>query len=180
MENIHKKIKNLRQEKEMTLKDLSDATDLSVSFLSQIERGSSSLAITSLKKIADAFHINISYFFTEIENHNYVLHKEEQKPFKIEGSDVTHVRLAGQFSERKMEPMMVTLPPNKSFVEKYSHPGEEFYYILKGLVIFKVEEKEYILNEGDSIHFPSEKVHQWKNPTREDAVLVSVLTPVIF
>lgn len=50
MENIHKKIKNLRLENEMTLKDLSEKTELSVSFLSQIERGSSSLAITSLKK----------------------------------------------------------------------------------------------------------------------------------
>ncbi|WP_099159228.1 helix-turn-helix domain-containing protein [Virgibacillus ndiopensis] len=180
MENIHKKIKNLRLENEMTLKDLSESTGLSVSFLSQIERGSSSLAITSLKRISDAFRINISYFFEEIENHNYALHKEEQKPFKIEGSDVTHVRLAGKFPERRMEPMMVTLPPNELFIERYSHPGEEFYYVLKGIVIFKIEEKEYVLKKGDSIHFPSEKVHQWKNPTNEESILVSVLTPVIF
>ncbi|WP_121604906.1 helix-turn-helix domain-containing protein [Virgibacillus sp. Bac332] len=180
MEHIHKKIKSLRLEKEMTLKDLSEATELSVSFLSQIERGSSSLAITSLKKIADAFQINISYFFHEIENYNYAVHKEDQKPFKLEGSNVRHVRLAGKFPDRKMEPMMVTLPPNKTFIEKFSHPGEELYYIVKGVVIFKVEEKEYILNEGDSIHFPSVKVHQWKNPTNEDAVLLCVLTPVIF
>ncbi|GGB42414.1 cupin domain-containing protein [Virgibacillus dakarensis] len=180
MENIHRKIKNLRLENEMTLKDLSEQTGLSVSFLSQIERGSSSLAITSLKKISDAFNMNITYFFEEIENHNYALHKEEQKRFKLEGSDVTHVRLAGKFPERKIEPMMVTIPPNKQFTEKYSHPGEEFYYVLKGIVIFKIEEKEYVLNVGDSIHFPSEKVHEWKNPTNEESVLISVLTPVIF
>ncbi|MYL56479.1 cupin domain-containing protein [Virgibacillus halodenitrificans] len=180
MENIHKKIKNMRLENEMTLKDLSEKTELSVSFLSQIERGSSSLAITSLKKIADALRVNISYFFDEIENHNYALHKEGQRKFKLEGSDVTHVRLAGKFPERKLEPMMVTLPPNEDFIEKYSHPGEEFYYVLKGLVIFKVEEKEYVLKEGDSIHFPSEKEHQWKNPTANESILISVLTPVIF
>ncbi|MGY0692181.1 helix-turn-helix domain-containing protein [Virgibacillus sp. FSP13] len=180
MENIHKKIKNLRLENEMTLKDLSEQTGLSVSFLSQIERGSSSLAITSLKKISDAFNMNISYFFEEIENHNYALHKEEQKPFKLEGSNVTHVRLAGKFPERKMEPLMVRLPPNQQFIEKHSHPGEEFYYVSEGIVIFKIEDKEYVLNAGDSIHFPSEKVHQWKNPTNHDSVLVSVLTPVIF
>lgn len=180
MENIHKKIKNLRLENEMTLKDLSERTGLSVSFLSQIERGSSSLAITSLKKIADAFNIHITYFFEEIENHNYALHKEEQKPFKLEGSDIVHARLAGKFPDRKMEPMMVTIPPNKLYTEKYSHPGEEFYYVVKGVVVFKVDEKEYILNSGDSIHFPSEKEHEWKNPTNEEVVLVSVLTPVIF
>lgn len=180
MENMHKKIKSLRSKKNMTLKDLSTETELSVSFLSQVERGSSSLAITSLKKISDALNVNISYFFEEVENHNYAIHEDEQKPFKLEGSSIKHVRLAGEFPERKMEPMLVTLPPNKLYVEKYSHPGEEFYYVIKGTVIFKIEEKEYILNPGDSIHFPSKKTHEWKNPLNEKALLMSVLTPVIF
>ncbi|MFD2761143.1 helix-turn-helix domain-containing protein [Lentibacillus juripiscarius] len=180
MEDISKKIKSLRLEKEMTLKDLGEETGLSVSFLSQIERGNSSLAITSLKKISDAFNINITYFFREIENYNFAVRESEQKPFKLEGSNVQHIRLAGKFPERKMEPMLVTVPPNKLFVERYSHPGEEFYHVIKGTIIFRVEEKEYILNKGDSIHFPSEKVHEWKNPMNEEAVLLSVLTPIIF
>nr|WP_275897928.1 helix-turn-helix transcriptional regulator [Halobacillus ihumii] len=50
---------------------MSVKTDLSVSFLSQIERGSSSLAITSLKKLADAFSVPMTYFFEEPQNHNY-------------------------------------------------------------------------------------------------------------
>lgn len=57
MEKIGEKIKSLRFEKGMTLKDLSLKTGLSISFLSQIERGSSSIAITSLKKIADSFNV---------------------------------------------------------------------------------------------------------------------------
>lgn len=51
----------------MTLKNLSEKTNLSISFLSQIERGSSSLAITSLKKIADAFGVPITYFLSPIQ-----------------------------------------------------------------------------------------------------------------
>jgi len=180
MEYISNKIKRLRLEKKMTLKDLSEKTGLSVSFLSQIERGSSSLAITSLKKISDAFNINISYFFEEIENHNYRVLEDEQKPFKLEGSNNQYIRLAGKFPERKMEPMLVTIEPNKIFVEKYSHPGEEFYYVIKGMVIFKIDDEEFILNEGDSIHFPSKKAHAWKNPLDEKTVLLSVLTPLIF
>ncbi|WP_040981168.1 helix-turn-helix domain-containing protein [Oceanobacillus jeddahense] len=180
MDNIHKKIKNLRLEREMTLKDLSDSTGLSVSFLSQIERGTSSLAITSLKKISDAFQINITYFFNDIENHNYVVRKEEMKDFKLEGSDKVYIRLAGKFPERKMEPIMVTIPAKAPYVERYSHPGEEFYYVIEGSVVFRIEGQEYLLTPGDSIHFPSEQMHEWKNPTNQEAVLLSVLTPVIF
>ncbi len=47
---IAEKIRNLRKEKNLTLKDLSEKTGLSISFLSQVENNSSSLAITSLKK----------------------------------------------------------------------------------------------------------------------------------
>lgn len=180
MENIGVKIKNMRFNKDMTLKDLSKKTDLSVSFLSQIERGSSSLAITSLKKIADAFNVKMSFFFEEVENHSYTSKKEEQQTYKMEGSYVEYIRLAGMFPERQLEPMKVTLAPNQPYTEQFTHPGEEFYYVLKGTVIFKVEDSEYILNEGEGIHFPSEKVHQWSNPTSEEATLLVVLTPVIF
>ncbi|MDY0393442.1 cupin domain-containing protein [Virgibacillus halophilus] len=79
-----------------------------------------------------------------------------------------------------MEPIMVTVPPNTPYEERYSHPGEEFYFVVEGVLVFRIEGKEYLLNAGDSIHFPSEKLHEWKNPTNDEAVLISVLTPVIF
>lgn len=180
MEHINKIIKQKRLDQGMTLKDLSEKTDLSVSFLSQIERGSSSLAITSLKKIADAFNVPMTRFFEEIENHNYATKKADRKTFKVEGSDLQHIRLAGKFPERNLEPMKVVIAPNQPYDEEFSHPGEEFYYVLQGTVIFKVEGKEYVLSESDTIHFPSKKVHQWSNPTDQEAVLISVITPVIF
>ena len=92
MDEIHQKIKNLRIEQSLTLKDLSEKTNLSVSFLSQIERGSSSLAITSLKKIADAFEVPITFFFDTEVNHNYMLPAKERKPFKLEGAPTTYSR----------------------------------------------------------------------------------------
>src|SRR5690625_3968214 len=136
MDEIFQKIKQLRFEHRMTLKELSEKTDLSVSFLSQIERGSSSLAITSLKKIADAFNVQMSYFFDEVENHNYVTKKEKQKTFKMEGSYADYIRLAGQFPDKKLEPMKVTLSPNQPYTEHFSHPGGEFYYVLEGTITF--------------------------------------------
>lgn len=180
MEYVNKKIKEMRLNERMTLKELSDKTELSVSFLSQIERGSSSLAITSLKKIADAFDVSMRSFFEEIKNDKYMTKKEEQKTFKVEGSNVQHVRLSGEFSGRNLEPMKVTLAPYQPYIERFSHPGEEFYYVLQGKVSFKIEDEEYTLSEGDTIHFPSQREHQWSNPTAEETVLISVLTPVIF
>ncbi|MBG9454125.1 DNA-binding protein [Lysinibacillus sphaericus] len=181
MEEIHQIIKKTRIEQGMTLKNLSEKTNLSISFLSQIERGSSSLAITSLKKIADAFSVPITYFFESVSNNTYVVKEEDRKPFKLEGSSVEYTRLNGNFSGRNLEPLLVKLAPGQIEINQESiHPGEEFYYVLKGAVLFKVGGQEYFLREGETIHYPSEVPHSWENPLNEESVVLSVLTPVIF
>ena len=180
MEEIFQKIKQLRFEHGMTLKDLSEKTDLSVSFLSQIERGTSSLAITSLKKIADAVGVKMIHFFEETENLNYAVKKQDQKPFKIESSDSTYIRLSNNFADRKIEPFLVTIKPHQKESEPVKHPGEEFYYVLKGAVLLTVDQTEYYLREGEAIHFPSPLPHIWENPLDQETILLSVITPVIF
>ncbi|MCU1806369.1 XRE family transcriptional regulator [Cytobacillus firmus] len=181
MDEIYKKIKDLRLQNGYTLKELSERTDLSISFLSQVERGTTSLAITSLKKIADALNVKISEFFEdEKPNQNFIVKSSEHKPFNIKGSEFTYVRVNGDFPGRSLEPLLVTLAPNQKQTQQFGHAGEEFYYVLKGLVIFHVDGKEYVIREGDSIHFPSTYPHTVENPISEESKLLCVLTPVIF
>ncbi|WHY95419.1 helix-turn-helix domain-containing protein [Peribacillus simplex] len=181
MDEVHEKIKNLRMDSKLTLKELSEKTELSSSFLSMIERGSSSLTITSLKKIADAFEVDISYFFDKpINNTKFYVKKSEQKKFRIEGSETSYIRLSGNFSNRTLEPLVVVLQPNQQKDYDYSHAGEEFYYVLKGLVRFKVDGEEFDVTEGESIHFPSQIPHDYENPLEEESILLCVLTPILF
>jgi two-component system OmpR family response regulator len=58
-------IRNLRKEKDLTLKQMSRRTALSVSLLSQIERAESSASISSLYKIAIALESRIQDLFGE-------------------------------------------------------------------------------------------------------------------
>lgn len=181
MEEIHRKIKSLRLENGLTLKDLSKETGLSLSFLSQIERGASSLSITSLKKLADALGVSMIYFFTEeSKDENYFLSGKDHKLFRMNGGERLYARLAGTFPDRELEPMKVVLPPLMKKEHAFSHPGEEFYYVLKGEIIFCLNNDNYHLVTGDTIHFPSQIKHAWENPTREETILLSVTTPVIF
>jgi transcriptional regulator with XRE-family HTH domain len=180
MEEISRKIRELRIAKKMTLKELSDRTGLSIGFLSQVERGNSSLAITSLQKIAEAFGVPIVTFFQVEENPNYVVRAEERKPFRIEGSPATYVRLSGRFSGRLLEPLLVDLEPYQSQEIEFAHPGEEFYFVLEGKVTLMVDGETYQLRPGDSIHFPSSSTHSWRNESDQPARVLCVLTPAIF
>ncbi|KAF0822684.1 XRE family transcriptional regulator [Cytobacillus firmus] len=179
-EEISQRIRQLRMEKKLTLKEMSKRTGLSVSFLSQVERASSSIAITSLKKIADAVDVPISSFFEDYENKNYHVKADEQKPFRIEGSGAIYTRLGGEFMGRTVEPMLIVYPPGQPNEKKINHPGEEFYYVLKGVMLVEVDGKEYIIKGGDSIHFPSTTAHKMTNPLDQDAKVLCFVTPVLF
>jgi len=181
LKGICEKIRMLRTQQDMTLKEMSKRTGFSISFLSQVENGTSSLAITSLHKIAEALNAPIAYFFEEQmnDNFNFVNARSERNFFRIEHSNMVYARLAGSFTGRTLEPMYVTLEP-KVVQATYNHEGEEFHYILQGEVVVKINDKEYNLSAGDSIHFPSTLDHSMRNPRDEAAHLISVLAPVIF
>ncbi|WP_371366000.1 HTH-type transcriptional regulator PuuR [Sporomusa rhizae] len=177
---IGEKIGALRKSKGLTLKTMSDHCGLSISFLSQIENGSSSLAITSLKKIADTLNVPITYFFDSHENYNYYIPLENQKKWSIEGSPFEYVRLAGNFPETTLEPLLMTLPPHSTLGQVFNHPGEEFVYVLEGLLVVDLENKQYQVKSGESLHYPSTLSHSWSNPSSQPVRVLSVSSPPLF
>lgn len=177
---IGEKIGALRKSKGFTLKTMSELCGFSISFLSQIENGSSSLAITSLKKIADTLNVPITYFFDSHENYHYHVPMEEQEKWKIEGSPFEYVRLTGKFPETMIDPLLMTLPPQSTLGQVFSHPGEEFVYVLEGLLIVDLENKQYHVKTGESIHYPSTLAHSWSNPSLQQVRVLSVSSPPLF
>jgi len=180
LREVYENIKTMRKQSGMTLKDLSEKTGLSVGFLSQIERGNSNLGISSLKKIADVFNVNISEFFQDKINYTYVTRKGEEQVFQIKGLNTLYASLGGNFDKRVLAPYKLILKPNQQKRDSFKFSGEEFYYVLKGAMKFVVENKEYAIYEGDSIHFPSYLEHYGENLLDEETELLGVITPVVF
>ena len=64
---LGRRIRHIRQERRMTLQDLADATGLSSSMISLVERGRTSPSIGSLVVIASAFRVPIGDLFVEMD-----------------------------------------------------------------------------------------------------------------
>ena len=182
MGNLGEKIKDLRTEKGLTLKELSNLTAFSISFLSLVERGQSSLSITSLAKIAEALGVTTSYFFPPPPAAAHVVRKGSRREFRLESSPIVYSLLSGNLPNRAIEPILVTLPPNATQAEAkpYAHKGEEFAYILEGTLVLIIDGQEYLLEAGDSIHFDSGAPHLWENRTGFPVKALWVNTPKIF
>lgn len=179
---IGQKIKELRLAKELTLKDLSEKADLSISFLSQVERGIASIAVTSLEKIAQVLDVDLAFFFTLPQKHETnIMRSYEQEVFSVEESRF-YYRLASDIDGKVLEPMLINLLPNQSREEisPYSHKGEEFVYVLEGVLTVFMCEEEYKLNPGDSIHMLSTVPHEWANFTNKLVRVLCISTPSVF
>lgn len=179
MKEVSEQIKVLRLKQGKTLKKLSEDTGLSVSFLSQVERGESSIAITSLNKIAGALNVHIKTFFEPEHAQDFKIVPSEIDPFKLEKSEQEFLRVSSEFENRRLDSYMVRVPPN-SHSEPSSHDGEEMYYVIDGTATFYVNEEKYLLTKGEMIHFPSTYRHYYKNESKDDLRILCVLTPKLF
>ena len=61
-------LRSIRKERKLTLKDLSQLADLSVPYLSDIERGVVNPSVETVQKIARAYNITIKDLFSGVED----------------------------------------------------------------------------------------------------------------
>ena len=173
---VGRKIQSLRKQKRMTLKQIGERSGLSVSFLSQVERDLASPTVISLAHIAQALGVSASFFFPPPPAENIAVRSYERQPFRLSDGKIVYARLGGDFEERTLEPLHVTYPPFfKS--EVFTHPGEEFLYVLEGQLIVLLDKVEYCLNPHDSMHFYSRHIHQTENRLDIPTQVVFINTP---
>ncbi|WP_026895339.1 helix-turn-helix domain-containing protein [Clostridiisalibacter paucivorans] len=179
-ENIGSKIKKIRKSNGMTLKELSEKTNLSVGFLSQLERGLTTIAIDSLQLIAEALRVELSYFIAQPESKKRpVLKSFEQKIYKVMNCNFINYHLSNNLEDMDLLPRLIDILPMdvEEEVKEYSHNGEEFVYVLEGILTLILEGKEYRLYPGDSAHYSSHSTHNWANYTNRTVKIVVVSTP---
>ena len=67
--------------------------------------------------------------------------------------------LAFRYADKIMQPLLVTLEPSDEPAKLVTHTGQEFNLVLKGSIVVTFEDKEIVLNEGDSIYFNPQYPH---------------------
>ena len=155
-------IRRLRRERGLSLRDLGRATGFSISFLSLVERGRSSISLTSLHTVAIALEVEMSVFFPspdaqpEPANAAHVSRRSGDARLQIHGAH-TYRLLGATGFDRALEPLLVTIAAGEEADSRddYAHEGEEFAYVLSGELVFTVDGAEHRLEAGDCIHYQS-------------------------
>lgn len=173
------RIKKLRKEKGVTLRDVAAATDLSPGYLSQIETGKVEPSISVLRKLASYYRVLLVYFFDTEPDDDIIVRKNERKKIGRAGSPLIYELLQNNLNNKNMEAVIMKLAPHYKDPDGFfmSHPGEECIMVLKGTLGFEYNNNTYILNEGDCIYYDCWKPFRLFNPSDEESEIIGFCTP---
>lgn len=171
---IGRKIRQLRLDQDKKLKDLSLATDLSVSYLSKIEREDFTVSAPVLEKIAAALGVTPEYFQDDI-----FVTRSYERQFRYYPEEMLSVESLSVHPDRRTVAATIVnvLPGNERMAPKpHSHKGEEFVYVMEGTLTVMLDGKATDFYPGDCLHFSSEHTHRWLNRTNQVARFLVVNT----
>jgi len=170
-------LRQLRLGRGLSLAQVAKAVDISVGFLSALERSHMRASVGTLRKLARFYKTNILDFFDPAESKSPLVSPENRKVLEA-GPGVRMELLA--WGNTVMEPHLFRVAPGAGSGDSYSQEGEEFRYILRGALMITLESEEYRLKAGDSFYFESATPHHWKNPGRSETWLLWINTPPTF
>lgn len=161
------KIRTIREKKHMTLKAVAQQAGVSESLVSQIERNRVSPAIDTLLSLANVLDINLEYLFEEYNRSrpvSIIRHDERRTMKEDEITFEEIVKSTDPDDPHAMESYFLEIPVGShTHRGNYGHLGREMGIIVQGTALFRYENKEYILNEGDSISFSAAAPHTLEN-----------------
>lgn len=163
--NVGKRLAELRQERNLSMRALARASGLSANALSMIERGRTSPSVSTLHRLAEAMQVPVTAFFRR--------EAERQKVVFCKAAERTHLPFArglweglgGEHFIGRVEPFMLTLEAGgTSGPHGMLHSGHEFVLCLRGQLEYRLEGQRYLLQQGDSLLFAAQMRHTWRNP----------------
>jgi transcriptional regulator with XRE-family HTH domain len=181
MENkkIGMRIRALRKQKGMTLKQVAAQAGLTASFLSQMERNLSGVTLSSLASVAKALDVPLQNIVSLPTQTTSDTHQGKRQEYSIEDKNLQYERISSSFPGSSIHSLKIKIPVGYSSGFE-SHTGEELLFVLFGSVYYTVDRKTYQLEAGDSVHIDSSRSHQIANGSDTTAEILWVSTFSVF
>lgn len=177
---LGEKLHLIRAERGLTLAQLAERAGVSVSFLSQLERGTHHASIETLRRIVQALEVPLFHVFLNEDEEALIVRRGGRKRMAFPGSEAEY-ELVSPDLKRRMELVLISLQPGRAtFKTAFSHPGEECDYVISGKVRFEIGDRVEVLGEGDAIYFDCGIPHRFVNVGAVPAVLIAAVTPPTF
>ena len=175
---LGRRIKRLRVDRGLTLKDLEARGGISATHVSEIERGKASPTVGALGRIATALGVKPAQLVSAPElPATHLVRAADREALALKRGTLTVAPLAGPIHGSRLAVHRLTLAPGAGAAIEHRHEGEEWLTVLSGSVEVRFEHETHALEAGDSLHFRAHRTHAYVNTGRGNALLVSASLP---
>lgn len=177
IKEIAERLHGLREVLELDISEFALQVGIDPQEYEKAETGESDISVSMLQKISRKFKVSLDelMFGTEPRMSKYFLTRngkgismERTKAYKYQS-------LASGFKERLVDPFLVTVEPSDKPITLNQHSGQEFNLVVKGCLQIRIDEKDLILNPGDSLYFNANLLHGMKALHNEEAQFIAII-----
>lgn len=177
VDDVGKRIKQLRKERGISIEDLSNLTGFDISRLEDIESGKEKPQLGTVMKLSRALDSAVGRLVSGIGTKLYsITRKDERKNISrttSKGSKknvYSYMSLAPEVQGRHMEALIVQLEQSEN-KDISVHNGEEFVFVLEGVANLTIANDTYDLEPGDSAYYLSTTSHFITAKTKKATIL---------
>ncbi len=161
---IAKRIKVLRQQRGLTLQQLSERSQVSKGLLSKIENSRTIPSLPVFLGLINSLEVSANHFFegiTALTGQNFILIKRKSyQKLKREDRPGFDYRFITGFhtAAASVQAVVLTIKPGAKS-KPTTTDGLEFKHILSGSCEYLIDQERIKLDEGDSVLFDATKPH---------------------
>jgi transcriptional regulator with XRE-family HTH domain len=178
---LGRRIRRIRQEKGLTLKQIEARVGVSATHISEIERGKTSPTIQALEKIAQALEVLPSHLIDLPSLASpEVRRPEDRTSITMNHGSITLEPLTDRSVCSEMSIFYAQIDGSGQVGGVDGHRGEEFCYVIDGFLEVTVDGKPYVLRQGETIHFKAARPHHIRNLTNQPVRTLWAVRPKLF
>ena len=180
-ESLGERVRNAREMRGLSLKDLSSRTSIDPDSLKRVESNETIPPLGELIKLGKALEMKMGYFISPgADKPMTVVRADQRRPVSRYGErrseqyGYSYESLAPEKADRLMEPFIVTLLPTDT-EETSTHDGQEFLFVLEGQMMARVGNQTELLEPGDALYYDSTQPHLVKCVGGSETRILAVL-----
>ncbi|WP_336631624.1 MULTISPECIES: helix-turn-helix domain-containing protein [unclassified Microbacterium] len=175
---IGSRIRAARQQQQMTIDDVAQASGVTRGFLSRVERDLASPSVATLIALCDVLSLDVGSLFQAPDVH--LVRHDERLRLNLGGVDSTDRLITPRRESRVQVVRSEIADGGHGGEERYSLAAEvEVVHVLSGRIEVEFSHESLVLETGDSLTFDGREPHTWRSVGGE-AEVIWVLTPALW
>ncbi len=158
------RIRELRDACGYTAEQLAKELNIDIDVYEGYETNGKDIPISVIYEVATKFGVDFTEIITgvraKLNTYNVVRKGKGESINRYEGYRFED--LGSRYAHKIMQPLLVTIDPSEKSASLVAHAGQEFNLVIEGTMALVFEDKEIILETGDSVYFNPEFAHGQK------------------